>query len=123
MTNFQGAPLEDQIKKLLEQNLAYSQQIYLITKKLKSYMFWGRIMGYVSIALVVLPIIISIIFLPTLLNGLMGTIAPGGLESSSGGVNSLLQGTNLNQSDLLNSIKNNGGIINSYKSILDSYKQ
>lgn len=114
--------MEDQIKKLLEQNLAYSQQIYLIAKKLRGYMLLGRIMGIVSILLVVVPILVGIIFLPSLLNGFMGSIIPGGLESS-GGLNNLLKGSNVNQQDLLDTIKNNGGVINSYKSILDSYKQ
>ena len=64
MSNIQGASLEEQVKKLLEQNLAYSREIYLISKKIKSYIMWGRIISIGSLFFfVVIPLILSVVYL------------------------------------------------------------
>ena len=52
MTNYQGAPLQEQVKKLLEENLAYSKEIYALAQKTKHYIFWGRIMSFISLLFV-----------------------------------------------------------------------
>jgi len=57
MTNYQGAPLQEQVKKLLEENLAYSKEIYALAQKTKHYIFWGRIMSFISLLFVIVPII------------------------------------------------------------------
>ncbi len=124
MVNYNAAPPEEQMKKLLEQNLAYSKQIYLISRKVKSYILWGRIMSFISLLLVVVPLILGVIYLPSLLNNYMGKFLPlGSAGSQSAGLESLLEGTNLNKEDLLKAIQDQGGVLNSYKNILDLYKQ
>lgn len=60
----------EQIKKLLEQNLEYSKEIYKMTKKIKNYVTFQKIMSVVYILLIIVPIILSIIFLPPLLKGM-----------------------------------------------------
>ncbi|OIO46443.1 MAG: hypothetical protein AUJ28_02485 [Parcubacteria group bacterium CG1_02_37_51] len=66
MTNYAGASMEDQIKKLLQENLEYSKEIYEINQKVKRYIFWGRIISLVQLLLVIVPIILGIIYLPSL---------------------------------------------------------
>ena len=127
MTNYNAAPPEEQMKKLLEQNLAYSKQIYLMTKKVKNYMLMGRIMSFIYILLIVGPLILGVIYLPSLLQGFMGNIFPGAineLENTNGqaaGFEDLLKKDDLKQEDLIKAIQDNGGVINSYKNILDLY--
>ena len=60
-----------QVKKLLEQNLGLTKEIYVMTKKIKGYIAFQKVMSLVYIALIVVPIILSIIYLPPLLNGLL----------------------------------------------------
>ena len=121
MANFQGAPLEEQIKKLLEQNLAYSKQIYVMTKKIKRYMMISKIMSIVYILIIIVPILFSIFYLPDLLKKFTSQILPAGL-SSQAGLDGVL-GDDVNQNDLINSVKQQGGALNAYKNILDLYSQ
>lgn len=120
MTNFQGAPLDEQVKKLLEQNLAYSKEIYHLAKKTKTFILWGRVMSFISLLFIIVPLILGVIYLPAILQSTLGSILPVGLNS--GGVEGLLQGGNVNQEDLFKAINEQGGILNSYKNILDLYK-
>ncbi|MFH1667699.1 MAG: hypothetical protein ABH884_01575 [Candidatus Komeilibacteria bacterium] len=66
MTNYAGASMEDQLKKLLQENLEYSKEIYEINQKVKRYIFWGRIISLVQLLFVIVPIILGIIYLPSL---------------------------------------------------------
>lgn len=122
MSNIQGAPLDEQIKKLLEQNLAYAKEIYLMNKKIKDYILWGRIMSLVGLLLVVVPLILSVIYLPAFLDQYLGNLLPtAGGQKGAGGVQDLLKGGNLNQADLLKAVQDQGGILNSYKSLMEGY--
>ncbi|MDP2586824.1 MAG: hypothetical protein Q8P32_03570 [Candidatus Komeilibacteria bacterium] len=126
MTNYNAAPPDEQMKKMLEQNLAYSKQIYLMTKKVKNYMMLGIIMSWVKIFLVVAMLVLGVIYLPPLLQGFIGNIFPGVFNqrqenTQAKGVEELLQNGDLKQEDLIKLIQQNGGAINSYKNILDLY--
>lgn len=124
MPNFQGAPLEEQVKKLLEQNLQYSREIYVQNKKIKNYILWGRIMSTISLLLILLPLIAAAIFLPSFIKDLSGKFGPSAAVTGRGsnqGLNNLLNGTGVSQQDLINSIKEQGGPVNSFKNILDLY--
>ena len=61
--------MDEETKKLLEQNLAYSREIYKSTKYIKNYVFWAQIAGVLKILIIVVPIILGIIYLPPLLRG------------------------------------------------------
>ena len=77
MPNIQGAPLEEQVKILLEQNLAYSKEIYHISKKVKSYILWGRVMSSISIVVfIIVPIILGIFYWQPIVNSIMGKFLP-----------------------------------------------
>jgi hypothetical protein len=84
----------EEIKKLLEQNLQYSQEIYKQTKYIKSYVFWAQIFGVLKILIIVVPIVIGIIYLPTLLSGLLNQYKDvlGIQGASSGALQGLLNG-------------------------------
>lgn len=125
MTNYNAAPPDEQVKKLLEHNLAYSKQIYLMTKKIKSYLLFGRIMSLIKAVLIVVFLILGVIYLPPLARGYINNVFPGVLggstEAPAKGWQNILQGGDLNQADLQKMIQDNGGAINSYKNILDLY--
>ncbi|MFH1255273.1 MAG: hypothetical protein V1667_02285 [bacterium] len=61
--------MDEEIKKMLEQNLKLSSEIYKQTKYIKNYVFWAQIAGVVKILLIVVPLVIGIIYLPPLLKG------------------------------------------------------
>lgn len=78
----------------MEENLALTKEIYAMTKKIKGYIVFQKVMSLVYIMLIVVPIILSIIYLPPLLNGLFNQykdilgIQPG----SDGSIQNLLNG-------------------------------
>ncbi|MFA6304283.1 MAG: hypothetical protein WCV73_01880 [Patescibacteria group bacterium] len=123
MTNFNAAPIEEQVKNLLEQNLAYSKQIYLISKKLKAYMLLGRIMSTISILFVVGPLILGLVYWQDIMGYVTSAVMPVGLGQEQGALNNLLPGGKINQQDLLKAINDQGGIFNAYKNILDLNNQ
>lgn len=61
--------MDEEIKKLLEQNLELTKEIYVMTKKIKGYITFQKVMSLVYVTLIVVPIILSIIYLPPLLKG------------------------------------------------------
>ena len=61
--------MDEEIKKLLEKNLELTKEIYAMTKKIKGYITFQKIMSLVYIMLIVVPIVLSIIYLPPLLKG------------------------------------------------------
>jgi cytochrome c biogenesis protein ResB len=56
----------EDIKKLLEQNLKYSKEIYRLTKKIKNHLTFQKVMSLIYFLLIVVPLILSIIYLPPL---------------------------------------------------------
>lgn len=97
---------DEEIKKLLEQNLEMTKEIYALTKKIKGYVNFQKIMSLVYLLLIVVPIILSIIYLPPLIKDLMSQYQ-GLLGLEAGATNpiqSLLKGSvgglDLNSLDL-----------------------
>ena len=117
MVNYQGAPLDEQIKDLLKKNLAYAQENYKINKKIQRYIFWGRLLSVVYLILIVAPLILGVIYLPAFLKGAMGGFLPQTADSPLN-LSELLNGGNVNQQDLLKAIEEQGGLFNVYKNLL-----
>jgi len=94
MTNYAGASLDEQIKKLLEENLEYSRAVYSETLKIKRYILWGRVMSLLQLLIVLIPIILGIIYLPPLIQNFVGSFSVFGsgqdVPAASGGLNSIL---------------------------------
>lgn len=83
----------EEIKKLLEQNLKLTEEIYAMTKKIKSYVTFQKVMSLVYILLIVVPIILGIIYLPPLLKGVFDQYKSIlGVEFGGNPVESLLKG-------------------------------
>ena len=76
------------LKKLLEENLKVTKEIYKMSKSIKSYLAWQRIFGVVKILLIVAPIVFGLIFLPPLLKDLQEQYKPI-LNLEGGGINSI----------------------------------
>ncbi|MEA3464067.1 MAG: hypothetical protein U9R14_03270 [Patescibacteria group bacterium] len=60
-----------QVKKLIEENLKLTGEIYKMTKSIKSFILWQRIFGALKILIIVVPIVIGIIYLPPLIKDLI----------------------------------------------------
>jgi hypothetical protein len=79
-----------QVKKLLEQNLRLTQEIYVMTKKINGYLAFQRLVSIFYLIMIVAPIILGIIYLPPLLNGLFDQYKDAlGIQ---GGSSSMIQG-------------------------------
>ncbi len=73
--------MDQEIKDLLNQNLAVSQEILKVTKYLKRRAQMETVWTIVKILLIVVPLIIGIIYLPPILKGALssyGSIMTGG---------------------------------------------
>lgn len=73
----------DELKKLLEENLKLLKETHEMTHKIKSYINFQKFMSFVYLALIIGPIILSIMYLPPMLkqifsqyNELMGSANP-----------------------------------------------
>ncbi|MBT4120604.1 MAG: hypothetical protein HOA57_00745 [Candidatus Magasanikbacteria bacterium] len=80
------------LKELVEKNIKWSQVIYEQNKKIKRRMTWMVIGNYLRLALIVVPIILAVFYLPPLLKSLFGQYQSilGGVGSSSSQINELL---------------------------------
>lgn len=74
---------EDDLKKLIEKNIKWSQIIYQQNKKIKNRLTLMVVGSYLKIFLILAPIIIAIFYLPPFINQIMKTY--GGLLPSQGG--------------------------------------
>ncbi|MFW0837589.1 MAG: hypothetical protein ACKKL5_01165 [Candidatus Komeilibacteria bacterium] len=109
MTNFAGASPDEQNKRLLEENLAISQEIRAEIQRIRRYILWGRIMTAVQFLLIIVPIILGIIYLPPLVQQFIGSF------SSLGGANGSIPGQVTDPSTWQ-------GLLEQYKGVLDLYK-
>ncbi len=71
--------MDEQVKKILEENLKLTKEIYKMTKSIKSFVLWQRIFGALKILIIVTPIILGIIFIPRLIENVKNN--PEGLLS------------------------------------------
>ena len=57
----------EEFKKILEENLKLSQEIQENTKYIKKYVIWSQVFGVIKVLLIVVPIVLGILYLPSLL--------------------------------------------------------
>ncbi|MBI2459789.1 MAG: hypothetical protein HYV53_04585 [Parcubacteria group bacterium] len=106
VNNNDNNSMDEEIKKILEENLALTKEIYAMTKKIKGYITFQKVMSLVYVTLIVVPIILSIIYLPPLLKGLFDQYKDilGIQSGSDNSIKNLLNGVggnlNLNNIDL-----------------------
>jgi len=63
--------MDEEIKKILEQNLELTEKINKNTKYIKRYVITSQIFGFIKLMLIVVPIILGIIYLPPLIKDLI----------------------------------------------------
>lgn len=86
--------MNEEIKKLLEQNLALTKEIYAMTRKIKNYIIFQKVMSVIYILLIIVPIVLSIIFLPPILKGMFDQYKDIlGVGAEVGSVQDLLKGS------------------------------
>ena len=59
--------MDEEIKKLLEKNLKLNEEILERLKKVHRFVIWQRVMGFVKILLIVVPLVLGLIYLPAIL--------------------------------------------------------
>lgn len=79
---------EEQIKKLMVQNLQLTREIHEMTRRINGYVTFQKIMSIMWLVLIVAPIIWSVFYLPPLLKGIMDQYS--GIMGSQSGIESLL---------------------------------
>lgn len=100
--------MDEEIKKLLEENLALTKEMHQILKKVHRHFIWQRIIGFIYLLLIVGPLILAIIYLPPIIGPMIQQYQDllGGLSSQQ---SQLPSGTGLNP----NTLENLQGILNS----------
>ncbi len=58
---------DGEIKELIEKNLKLTEEVHEIAVYIKKYIFWQKIFGFLKLFLIIIPLVISIIYLPPLL--------------------------------------------------------
>ncbi|MFA6171012.1 MAG: hypothetical protein WCW77_05160 [Patescibacteria group bacterium] len=61
-----------QLEELMERNLQLTEEIHKMTKGIKSYINFQKVMSIIYLLIIVLPIIAGLIFLPPLLGNMIG---------------------------------------------------
>lgn len=73
-----------ELKELLEKNLALTEEIHEMTHKIKRYISFQKFMSAVYFLIIVVPIILSIIYLPPLLKNIFSQYGNAiGIDGSS----------------------------------------
>ncbi len=62
----------EQVKKALEKNLELSEKIYKNSRYIKKFVITSQILGFLKLLLIVVPIVLGIIYLPSLLKDVYG---------------------------------------------------
>ncbi len=100
--------MDEEIKKMLEQNLKLTEEIYSMTKKIKRYIAWQQLVSLFYLFIIIAPIVLGIIYLPPLLKGvfdqykgILGTGVSGG-NPIEGLLNGGAGGLDLNKIDINN---------------------
>lgn len=77
----------DQIEKLIEQNLRMTEEIYKMTKKIKGYISFQKVVSFIYLLLIVVPIVLGVIYLPPLLGNVFNQYQDllGAGQNSTGG--------------------------------------
>ncbi len=86
--------MDEEIKKIVEQNLKLTEEIYAMTKKMKGYLALQRLVSLFYLFIIIAPIVLGIIYLPPLLGGLFNQYKDllGVQAGSTNPIESLLKG-------------------------------
>jgi hypothetical protein len=62
----------EDIRQLIEKNLKLTEEIYEMTKKMKNFINFQKIMSIIYFLLIVVPLLLSLFYLPPILKNLFG---------------------------------------------------
>lgn len=60
--------MDEDIKKILEENLALTKEVHAMTKKIKGYINFQKFISVIYLVIILTPIVLGIIYLPPLLS-------------------------------------------------------
>lgn len=103
VVNFNNeANKENDLKELMKKNLELTEEIHQMTKSIKSFIGFQKFMSFVYFLIIVVPIVLSIIYLPPLINQLLGQYQAVLGNSSGAGLTDILKsgGLDLNKLNL-----------------------
>ncbi|MEI7497832.1 MAG: hypothetical protein WCK11_00930 [Candidatus Falkowbacteria bacterium] len=85
--------VQAQIKVLLEQNLELTKEIHEMTHKIKRYITFQKVLSFIYLLLIFVPLIVGAIYLPPLLQGILGQYSQlmGGTGSSATDLTGILE--------------------------------
>jgi len=63
--------MEEDIKKLLEKNLALAEETQEMVKGIRNYVRWQKAWGWIKFFVIIVPLILTLIYLPPLLSNLI----------------------------------------------------
>ena len=95
MSNNHDYLLNQQIKVLLDENLKQSKETLEIVRKIKRHLLFGQIMNIIYLLMIIVPIVLAIIYLPSLLQNSLNSFLPTDLQGVS--LNELLKDKNFLQ--------------------------
>jgi len=59
--------IEEELSKLIEENIKLNKEMHVMVKKTATYVKWLRVMDFVKLLLILIPLIAAWIYLPQLL--------------------------------------------------------
>ena len=62
-----------ELKELAKKNIKLSEEVLELSKKINSFVIWQRIFGVIKILIIIVPIILGVMYLPSLLSGVLDT--------------------------------------------------
>ena len=62
-----------ELKELAEKNIKLSEEVLALSKKINGFVIWQRIFGIIKILIIIVPIILGIMYLPSLLSDVLDT--------------------------------------------------
>ena len=63
--------MEDEVRKLLKENLETTKEIHKMVKNIDKYIFYQKVFWVIKFLLIVVPIILGIIYLPPLFENII----------------------------------------------------
>jgi len=85
MTNYTGAPFEDQINKNLVDIQKDLAEVKTDLKKIKRYIFWGKVLNFLYLILIIAPVVLAIVFLPRIIQNFtqnyLNQVVPGSVPT------------------------------------------
>lgn len=61
----------DDLRKLLEKNIEISNELLEASKYIKGFIFWRKIISFVQVLIIAIPIILALIYVPPFLESLV----------------------------------------------------